>query len=232
MCGRYTITVSLDEMILRYMLAPSSVPFHIPRYNAAPGQSMPAIIHDGQTNRIGPLQWGLIPSWAKDEKVGYMMINARSETVLEKPAFRNLLPRKRAIIPADGFFEWQKFGKQKQPMRIKLIDQEMFSMAALYDTWQAPDGRKISTFTILTTSSNRFMEPIHDRMPVILKREDEQRWLSRDNTDTSDLLSLLKPYPDEEMTAYPVTSKVGSVHYEEPDCIEEAPGEPIQDSLF
>lgn len=221
MCGRFTITVSFEELLLRYMLDPISPPFHTPRYNVAPGQLVPAIINDGSANRIGQLKWGLVPSWASDEKGGYKMINARSETLLEKPAFKKLIVRKRAIIPADGFYEWQQIGAKKQPMRIMLKNKEIFSMAALFDTWLAPDGRKISTFSVITTTPNRLMEPIHNRMPVILPREEEQRWLDRNNEDTSALLSLLKPYPDEEMLAYPVSSKVGNVKNESVNCIEE-----------
>lgn len=221
MCGRFTITISFEGLLLRYMLDPTSPPFHTPRYNVAPGQLVPAIINDGSVNRIGQLKWGLVPNWANDEKIGYKMINARSETLIEKPAFKKLVTRKRAIIPADGFYEWQQLGDKKQPMRIMLKNKEIFSMAALFDTWFAPDGRKVSTFSIITTTPNRLMEPIHNRMPVILHREDEQRWLDRENDDTSDLLSLLKPYPDEEMMAYPVSPKVGNVKNESADCIEE-----------
>lgn len=221
MCGRFTITVSFEELLLRYTLDPISPPFHTPRYNVAPGQLVPAIINDGSANRIGQLKWGLVPSWASDEKVGYKMINARSETLLEKPAFKKLIVRKRAIIPADGFYEWQQLGDKKQPMRIMLKNKEIFSMAALFDTWLAPDGRKVSTFSVITTTPNRLMEPIHNRMPVILPRDEEQRWLDRNNEDTSALLSLLKPYPDDEMLAYLVSSIVGNVKNESVDCIEE-----------
>jgi putative SOS response-associated peptidase YedK len=192
-------------------------------------QQVMAIIHDGEHNRMGELRWGLVPSWAKDEKIAGKMINARSETLLEKPAFKKLIHRKRCLIPADGFYEWKKEGTAKQPMRIVLKDRQLFGMAGLYDTWMREDGAKISTCTIITTAPNRLMEPIHDRMPVILRQEDEPVWLNRNNQDAGQLMSLLKPYDDHEMSAYPVSSAVGNVRNDSEDCIAEVPGNP---SLF
>jgi putative SOS response-associated peptidase YedK len=222
MCGRFTITVSFEELLARYLVESDIAPFHSPRYNVAPGQNVPALIHDGTVIRIGQLKWGLVPSWAKDEKMGYKMINARAETIMEKPAFQKLIVRKRAIIPADGFYEWKTIDdKHKQPMRMMLKNKEIFSMAALFDIWVSPNGSKLSTFTIITTTPNRLVEPIHNRMPVILKREDERRWLDRNNEDAADLLSLLRPYPEEDMLAYPVSPKVGNVKHESAACIEE-----------
>jgi len=221
MCGRYTIIVSIDELMMRYFIEEGmSVPFHRPRYNVAPGQMVMAVINDGSRNRIGELKWGLVPSWAKDEKIGYMMINARAETLTEKPAFRKLIARKRAIIPADSFYEWKRAADgSKQPMRIMLKNETTFSMAALYDTWQSPDGRKISTCTIITTSPNELMQNIHDRMPVILKPEDEAAWLNRNEPEIGDLLEMLKAYPAEEMKAYPVSPLVGNVKNDNEACI-------------
>jgi putative SOS response-associated peptidase YedK len=149
------------------------------------------------------------------------MINARAETLLEKPAFRSLVARRRCLIPADGFYEWQKNGKAKQPMRIVLKDRQLFSMAALYDIWVKPDGSKLSTCSIITTAPNTLMEPIHNRMPVILRREDEQEWLDRNNQDVHELVSLLKPYDAEQMTAYPVSAIVGNVRNDSEACIQE-----------
>ena len=135
MCGRFTLTVTWEELMTRYLIDPESVsPFHIPRYNIAPTQMVTAIINDGSTNRIGQLQWGLVPSWAKDSSAGAKMINARSETLEDKPAFRMPFYRKRCLIPADGFYEWQN-DNGKQPFRIGLRNGEIFSMAGLYDTW-------------------------------------------------------------------------------------------------
>ncbi|MUT66841.1 SOS response-associated peptidase [Paenibacillus sp. NEAU-GSW1] len=222
MCGRYTITVSLEELMLRYMIGAVSVPYHRPKYNVAPGQMVLAVVNDGEQNRLGELKWGLIPPWADSPKVGNMMLNARAETAAAKPAFLTPLRRKRCLIPADGFYEWKKEagGKTKQPMRIVRKDRSIFSMAGLYETWKAADGTTINSCTIMTTAPNSLMAPIHDRMPVILRPEDEPFWLDRSVQEPSALERLLRPYASEELEAYPVTSSVGSVRYDEPDCIE------------
>jgi len=184
-------------------------------------QEVWAVIHDGVKNRLGELRWGLVPSWAKDDKIGSKMINARAETLLERASFKTLVGRKRAIIPADGFYEWKKSGNSKQPMRITLKEDALFSMAGLYDTWQTPDGSKLSTCTIITTSPNSLMADIHDRMPVILHPEDEAFWLDRSNSDTKALTALLKPYPADKMRAYPVSPIVGNVKNDSEECIAE-----------
>jgi putative SOS response-associated peptidase YedK len=221
MCGRFTITLSIEELMLRYYIDRKTNRYHTPRYNVAPSQMVLAVINDGERNRIGELQWGLIPSWATDQKIGNKMINARNETLLEKASFKNLIYRKRCILPADGFFEWKKQNGKKQPMRITMKDKSIFSMAGLYDTWQREDGIKISTCTIITTKPNHLMRDIHDRMPVILKKEDEEVWLNRSNTNAEELLSLLAPFPAEEMYAYPVSPIVGNVRNDTPECIEQ-----------
>lgn len=218
MCGRFTITVTIEELMMYYHIDGPPVPFHSPRYNVAPGQMIPAIINDGKQNRIGPLKWGLIPSWAKDEKMGFKMINARAETVMEKPAYRGSFKRKRCLIPSDGFYEWKKIDRNKQPMRIMLKSKSIFSMAGLYDTWISPDGQKISSCTIITTTSDGIMKDIHDRMPVILRPEDESVWLDREQHPEV-LRSLLEPYPTDKMFAYSVSPMVGNVKNDVPECI-------------
>jgi len=223
MCGRFTIVVSIDELMLRYLIEQPMDRYHLPRYNVAPMQNVWAVVHDGKKNRLGQLRWGLVPSWASDDKIGSKMINARRETLLEKPSFKTLVRRKRAIVPADGFYEWKKSGNRKQPMRITMKDGSLFSMAGLYDTWQASDGRKISTCTIITTTPNSLMADIHDRMPVILRPEDEAAWLDRGNEDVGALTELLRPFSAEAMRAYPVSPIVGNVKNDSPECIEEQP---------
>ncbi|WP_240419213.1 SOS response-associated peptidase [Paenibacillus periandrae] len=221
MCGRYTITVTEEELMLRFMLE-SSTPFYEPRYNVAPGQMVPAIINNGVQNKLGQLRWGLIPSWAKDAKIGYTMINARVETIADKPAFRTSLKSKRCIIPADGFYEWKVTEDGKQPMRIVQRTGQLFAMAGLYDTWINPEGDKISSCTIITTVPNKTMAGIHDRMPIILRKQDEAAWLDRSIQDISLLQSLIgEPYPDEELRVYPVTKAVGNVKNDSPDNIKE-----------
>lgn len=220
MCGRYTITVTLEELMLRYDMYDTYMPRYGPKYNVAPGQQVMAIVHDGERNKLGELRWGLIPEWAKEEKIGYQMLNARSETLADKPAFRKPFERKRCLIPADSFYDWKGTGKHKQPMRIMLRSKELFSMAGLYDTWTSPEGVRISTCTIITTESNEMMKEIHDRMPVILPREQEAAWLNRGTKDVEQLRPLLQPYPSELMMAYPVSSRVGNVRNDDELCIE------------
>ncbi|MGN7357605.1 SOS response-associated peptidase [Paenibacillus sp. SAF-054] len=223
MCGRFTLIVSLEELMLRYELDPGhSVPYHRPQYNIAPTQMVLSIIHDGSRLRLGELRWGLVPSWAKDSSMGSRMINARSETLAQKPAYRLPFERKRCLIPADGFYEWQQTGSGKRPYRIKLKSSELFSMAGLYDIWVREDGSRLATCTVITTRPNSLMEPIHDRMPVILRPEDELRWVQRGAADTKELQQLLIPYPADEMEAYPVSSTVNSVKNDTPLCIEKS----------
>lgn len=220
MCGRYTITVTLEELLLRYDLDEMSLPFYGPRYNVAPGQMVPAIIHDGQRNRLGELRWGLVPQWAKDDKMAYQTLNARAETISEKPAFKAPFQRKRCLLPADSFYEWKGAGKDKQPMRIMLKSEGIFSIAGLYDTWLAPDGRKISTCTVVTTKPNELVADIHDRMPVILRPEDEALWLDRTVTTPDVLRPLLKPCAASDIYAYPVSNRVGNVRNDDEACVE------------
>ncbi|CAM2814528.1 SOS response-associated peptidase [Paenibacillus sediminis] len=224
MCGRFTLTVSLEQLLVRYDVHMTySISYHHPQYNVAPTQQVLAIIHDGTRNRLGELKWGLVPSWAKEPAVSGKMINARSETLAHKPAFKLPFERKRCIIPADSFYEWQLTAESKQPYRIGLKDGGIFSLAGLYDTWTNPDGTKLSSCTIITTSANSLMAPIHDRMPVILPQEAEDEWLRRDNHNIEALQQLLVPYPAEEMKAYPVSTLVNSVKNNSPACIEALP---------
>lgn len=224
MCGRYTITVTLEELMMRFHSDLVSIPYHRPNYNVAPTQMVPAVISDGENNRLGLLKWGLIPSWAKDEKIAFQTMNARAETAAEKPAFKTPLRRKRCLIPADSFYEWKRTGSAKQPMRIMLGSGGLFGMAGLYDTWTTPDGTVIHSCTILTTEPNELMADIHDRMPVILRPEDEALWLDRTVTEPEAVRHLLVPYPSRDMQAYPVSGRVGNVRNNDAELIEEMPG--------
>lgn len=219
MCGRYTITVTMEDLMIRYMTDDTAMIRYGPKYNVAPMQYIPAVINTGSNNRIGQLRWGLVPSWAKDDKNASKLINARAETLLEKPSFKDLISSRRCIIPTDGFYEWKKQPNGKQPMRIVMSDSSIFSMAGLYDIWMDADGKRHSTCTIITTTPNRLMEDIHDRMPVILRPEDEAEWLSRTNNDVQALMTLLKPYDAIKMSAYPVSSTVGNVRNDSQDLI-------------
>lgn len=224
MCGRYTITVSLEELMLRFHADRTSISYHRPNYNIAPMQLVPAVINDGTSNRLGLLKWGLIPSWAKDDKIAFQTMNARSETAADKPAFKTPLRRKRCLIPADSFYEWKRTGSTKQPMRITLKSGDLFSMAGLYDTWTTPDGSVIHSCAILTTVPNELMGDIHDRMPVILRPEDEALWLDRTVTDPEPVRHLLVPYPSMQMRAYSVSARVGNVRNNDAELIEEISG--------
>ncbi|MBB6636580.1 SOS response-associated peptidase [Cohnella thailandensis] len=219
MCGRYTITVTIEEMLARYFAENVVSPYQ-PRYNVAPGQLVPAVINDGSRNRIGLLKWGLVPPWAEDARIGNKMINARAETIEERPAFRNAYLNKRCLLPADGFYEWQRSAGGKKPMRITLKGGGLFSLAGLYETWVSPEGEKWHTCTVLTTAPNRLMADIHDRMPVILKPEDEALWLDRRIREPARLKHLLVPYPEDEMAAYEVSAAVGNVRNDSPSLIE------------
>lgn len=219
MCGRYTITITLEELLLRYYIDPDFNINYTPRYNVAPGQLIPAIVNDGQRNRIGHLSWGLIPSWAKTQQ--NPTINARAETLLEKPTFKVPFLKKRCLLPADSFYEWKKTGSGKQPMRIMLKSEALFSFAGIYDTWVSPDGQKRSGCAIVTTAPNPLVAGIHNRMPLLLKPEDEMTWLDRGLQDPNVLSSLLQPFPAEAMKAYPVSPAVGNVQNDSPACIEE-----------
>lgn len=218
MCGRYSITISLDELLLFYHIAEARIPHYRPRYNIAPGQPIPAIIHDGERNRLGELFWGLKPSWM-EQHPGKPLINARSETVHEKPAFRELLRGKRCLIPADGFYEWQALADgTKQPMRIVRKDRAPFAMAALYDTWISTDGERRSSCVILTTAANGLISPIHHRMPVILDPQAANRWLDRGASAPNELQPLLQSCPDNWLEAYPVDRRALHTRVDDPSC--------------
>ncbi|MEK3837362.1 SOS response-associated peptidase [Paenibacillus sp. FSL R7-0128] len=220
MCGRFTITITLEEILSHYLIDDSKTATLQPNYNVAPMHNIPAVIATNDGKRLEELRWGLVPFWAKDDKVGSKMINARAETVAQKPAFKRLLKSKRCIIPADGFYEWKKDGSTKQPYRILKSDGNIFSFAGLYDTWEDPEGKKISTCTIITTTPNSLMADIHDRMPVILRSEDKADWLERDNDDVESLLKLLRPYDASKMRAYKVPSAGGNVRNNSVELLE------------
>lgn len=220
MCGRFTITDPIEEIMDRYYASIAEGFEYKPNYNAAPMQFIPTIIGSKDGNRLGSLRWGLVPNWAKDEKIGNKMINARAETLTEKPAFKRLISSKRCIIPCSGFYEWKKDGSVKQPMRILMKDDSIFSLAGLYDTWIDPEGNKLSTCTIITTEPNSLMADIHDRMPVILRPQDEADWLNKES-DKESVLRLLSPHDADEMIAYKVDSAVGNVRNNNEELINE-----------
>ena len=219
MCGRYSLTPDMDQLQLRFGFRAGDIQ-HTPRYNVAPTQDVLTVTDNGEENLGQLMRWGLIPFWAKDPKVGSRMINAKAESVAEKPSFREAFQRRRCLILADGFYEWRKDGKVRVPMRIVLKSGEPFGFAGLWERWKSPEGEVVRSCTIITTVPNELMEPIHDRMPVILSKEAEREWLDVSNKDTAELRELLVPYEASAMEVYEVSSLVNAWANETPEVIE------------
>ncbi len=220
MCGRYTLSTDLKIIAKRFAATVADeIPSVVQRYNIAPTQKV-IVVSDGGQRVIKQMRWGLIPSWAKDASIGNRMINARAETLAEKPAFRAALKKRRCIIPADGFYEWQKLGEGKQPLRIVLKSREPFGFAGLWEHWKSPEGEEVLSCTIITTAANELLKAVHERMPVILTRDAEAAWLDPKTQDPERLLPLLRQYPAEEMEFYKVSRDVNSPAIDEASNIE------------
>ena len=191
-------------------------------YNAAPTQSLPVCrIHPRTGRELALLRWGLVPSWAKDPSIGARMINARAESVVEKPAFRSAFRRRRCLVPMSGFYEWKKEGARKVPYFVHLLNSEVFAAAGLHESWPGKDGAEpIESFTIITTDANEMMRQLYDRMPVIVAEANYEAWIDPANDDTDALKKMLVPYPAEEMRAYPISLKVNNVKNDGPELIE------------
>jgi len=211
MCGRFALYSSF-QAIKDYADLLSEINNFEANYNVAPGQMIPVIYQ----NRLEKLRWGLIPFWAKDEKIGYKLINARAETIDEKGSFKFAFQKRRCLIPANGFFEWRKL--DKQPFYFFLPDREIITFAGIWETWKSPEGKIHKTCSIITTQPNEIVKPIYSRMPVILSRNDEKNWL--ENNDADLLKKLLKPYSADEMYSIAVLKDVGSVKNNYPELIE------------
>ncbi len=203
MCGRYSITVSPDQLAIHFNAAlPANSDFKA-RQNAAPSEGLPVLLNEAERN-IHFLRWGLIPSWASDPAIGNKLINARAETVDEKPSFKEAFKKRRCLVLADGFYEWQKLsGGKKQPMKFTLKTGKPFAFAGLWESWKNPDGDIVRTFTIITTTPNELVATVHDRMPVILRPELESVWLDN-QASPSDWMSVLATYPADAMRSEPV----------------------------
>jgi putative SOS response-associated peptidase YedK len=218
MCGRFALSVKTEDI---EKLKPGFTAEEelTPRYNIAPTQNIAVSLNDGK-NSVSMARWGLIPFWAKDESIGNKMINARAETLLEKPSFSKSLKTKRCLIFADAFYEWKKSGdsKRKTPYLVKMKNSEPFTFAGLWDKWINPNGESVITAIIITTEPNELMKVIHHRMPVILDEEARTKWLAKESKN-EELVSLLKPYPDIEMTAYEVSTIVNSPTADFPGCM-------------
>lgn len=218
MCGRFTLAASGETLAEAFNL--DETPAVAPRYNIAPTQPVAAVrlSPDSGKRELTFFHWGLIPSWSKDPQIGSRLINARAETVTEKPSFRTAFKRRRCLIPATGFYEWQRLGNRKQPMFVQAREGEVFAFAGLWETWHNGDGSEIVSCTILTTEPNELMRGIHNRMPVIIEPADYTMWLDP-GPDPEDALHLLRPYPADQMNAWPVSTFVNNPRNEGPECI-------------
>lgn len=214
MCGRYTLHKKIDDIAKRYNLA--NVPDDIhDNFNVAPGHIMP-VITDDETGKpkLELMKWGLVPFWAKDVKIGYKLINARDDTIFEKPVWRSVILKKRCLVPADGFYEWKRPSddskERKQPFYIHPKQTDLFSFAGVWDTWKDVEGKEFKTYSIITTEPNKEMAGVHNRMPVILHQEDESSWLEPSHTTRSDIEPLLRPYEDGGLDMCKVSEDVNS----------------------
>ncbi len=233
MCGRYRLS-RRKQIIEEHFDSVSGEGDWSPRYNVAPTQPIPVIRQHPKEpiRQLSLMRWGLIPSWAKDSSAAASMINARSETAATKPAFRDALKSRRCLIPADGFYEWMRTGKTKQPYCFEVNEGELFAFAGLWDRWKDPSGQWVKSCSILTTTPNAVTAAVHDRMPVILDPDSYDLWLDPGMTNVAAASELLKPYDARLMRCYPVSTRVNSVVNDDAECCTPVELEQIQAQLF
>jgi putative SOS response-associated peptidase YedK len=212
MCGRFTLEPTA-KFYPRFGLKNKIIGLK-PRYNIAPGQDVPVVVKKNEHNELALMRWGLVPHWAQDPKIGYKMINARAESLAQKPSFRNSLKFKRCLVPTSGFYEWQKIGTEKIPYYIHLKEHPFFAFACLYDIWKDEAGKDLFTFTIITTEPSHLISKIHNRMPVILRPEEEAKWIDSKIIDEKTVLPFLKTYEGEEVEAYRVSKRVNKADFD------------------
>jgi putative SOS response-associated peptidase YedK len=227
MCGRFVQVSSPDLLVERFNVDEVASPHHEPSYNVAPRASVYAVrdraVDDGRRRYLSELRWGLVPSWARDPRTGDRMINARAESLADRPAYQRAFQKHRCLVPADGFYEWQRRGRRKQPMFIHRRDGEPMAFAGLWAAWRDgndADAEWLRTCAIVTTNANDKIAPLHDRMPVVLEEHDWDRWLDPTATDTDELAQLLVPSADDLLVAYPVSSAVNSADNDGPELVE------------
>jgi len=233
MCGRYRLS-RRKQIVEEYFDSVPGDEEWSPRYNIAPTQFVPVIRQNPREplRELSLLRWGLIPSWATDRSVGARMINARSETAATRPAFRDALKSRRCLLPADGFYEWQRAGRVKQPYCFELNDGALFAFAGVWDRWKDDGGRMIETCSILTTTPNAVTSAIHDRMPVILDPDGYDLWLDPGMRDLSVVSEMLKPYDARGMRCYPISTRINQVGNDDEECSRPAELAQIQSPLF
>jgi len=219
MCGRFVLKDNIEDLSSCFHIDNVEDLFLEARYNIYPGQNVPVIIME-ERKKFVMMRWGLVPSWSNDPLIGFQIINARAETLSQKPSFKNSFKKHRCIIPCSGFYEWKKLDKKtKVPYFIRLRNGTPFALAGLWDR-RNKDGGNLTTFTIITTTPNNIIEPIHDRMPVILKSENHDMWINPDITDTENISDFLKPYPSEEMELYEISTFVNNPKNDSAECME------------
>ena len=219
MCGRYTLTVTPEK--LRELFGFDVTPNLQPRFNIAPTQLAPVVRAGGGGRRIDLMRWGLVPSWSKDTSIASKLINARGETLSDKPSFRDAFAQRRCLVPADGFYEWRKEGEGKQPFRIGMKGGAPFAFAGLWESWTAPAdadnaGETVETFSVVTTAANARLRPIHHRMPVIVDPADYDSWLTGASEAAQ---AVIRPFPPDDMAFYRVTTRVNSVRNDDEGCV-------------
>jgi putative SOS response-associated peptidase YedK len=219
MCGRFTASFEFREIKVRYNLG-RDLPLFARRYNIAPSQEVPVIVQEDGVNELKPMRWGLVPSWAPDPSIGNRLINARAQTITEKPSFRRLIESRRCLIPADGFYEWRREGSRKVPVWFHLKKKEPFAFAGLWDVWRDVEGEVLHTFTIITTVPNALLRRIHHRMPVMFDTLQARQWLDpRLSTRDADIAAVLAPFPSELMESHDVSPLVNKPEIDSLDCI-------------
>jgi putative SOS response-associated peptidase YedK len=229
MCGRYRLSKTEKYLVEKFGVNLADDFRYVPRYNVAPTQEIPVIRQDKDSPRrmMSAMRWGLIPYWAKDVSIGSRMINARAESCVDKPAFSEALVKRRCLVPADGFYEWQRSGSRKhatkQPFLFTMKDDSVFAFAGIWERWKSQDGRIIESCSIFTTVPNEIARDVHDRMPVILKPEHYDLWLDPKFSVAEELAAMLRPYDTREMKKVPVSDRVNSPANDDPECATEVP---------
>ena len=227
MCGRFARRSTQEVLADWFGVEPEDMPFFAPTYNAAPQSTQPVVRLNADTGKpeFALMRWGLVPYWATDAKIGYSTINARAEEVVAKPLYREAFKKRRCIVPADAFYEWQQIdAKTKQPFAFGMQSGEPYAFAGLWERWKPKEGQPLETFTILTTDPNALAEKVHNRMPVILEPRDYPRWMEAGDPSRPPV-DLLRPYPAEKMRSWPVSSRVGNVRNDDVELLTECPPE-------